>query len=376
MGEEFEAFEPLGTRTDSSYSSASSDSTTPLSPDHPLTHTSPTLTSTRALFHRRMARMTIRAQPVMSPGHSARVTEAMALLDSAFRKRYISSYETPSPSPTLLVRKRYRGTSEPILDTNSKEDEIGEEDTDEDGEDKSLDADDEREAIPEGQQQAVLVVETAASEPLGLGYGALRRRELAVEGDQVLSTFEIRQSSRSMPEQHGVKRVPTFRQPILTSWVVPEDSRVYTDIPVYVPPAVPVQTPPSPEWSSGSLPISPSSPIAPSPVASPVATLIATIADHTQHLDAMAPTLFADIDRDVRDLYTRSRAVRDEIFSQRYRLRSLEQEQDRAASTFGALWSPRKNHDLRMQLAEERRERLELVDRVAKMERRHEFREE
>ncbi|GKG59238.1 hypothetical protein Tco_0602947, partial [Tanacetum coccineum] len=25
--------------------------------------------------------------------------------------------------------------------------------------------------------------------------------------------------------------------------------------------------------------------------------------DHTQHLDAMPPTLFADIDRDVRDLY-------------------------------------------------------------------------
>ncbi|GKA69935.1 hypothetical protein Tco_0775999 [Tanacetum coccineum] len=303
--------------------------------------------------------MTVRAQLVISPGHSARVTEAMALSDSAFRKRYRSSYETPSPSPTLLVRKRYRGMSEPILDTNSKEDEIGEEDTDEDGEDESLDADDERErsdskdhslkgeglglkedeeAIPEGQQQAVLVVETAASEPLGLGYGVLRRQELAVEGDQVLSTFEIRQSSRSMPEQHG--------------------------------------TPPSPEWSSGSLPISPSSPIASSPIASPVATSTATISDHTQCLDAMPPNLFADIDRDVKDLYTRSRAVRYEIFSQRYRLRSLEREQERAASTFGALWSLRKNHYLRMQLAEERRERLDLVDRVARMERRHEFREE
>nr|GEX48805.1 hypothetical protein [Tanacetum cinerariifolium] len=36
------------------------------------------------------------------------------------------------------------------------------------------------EAAPEGQQQVVLVVDTATDEPLGLGYGALRRRELAL----------------------------------------------------------------------------------------------------------------------------------------------------------------------------------------------------
>ncbi|GJS17440.1 hypothetical protein Tco_0411912 [Tanacetum coccineum] len=46
MGEEFEAVEPSGTRNDSSHSSASSDSTAPLSPDHPLTHVSPTPTPT------------------------------------------------------------------------------------------------------------------------------------------------------------------------------------------------------------------------------------------------------------------------------------------------------------------------------------------
>ncbi|GKG61151.1 hypothetical protein Tco_0616967, partial [Tanacetum coccineum] len=33
----------------------------------------------------------------------------------------------------------------------------------------------------------------------------------------------------------------------------------------------------------------------------------------------------------------------------------------------------RENHDLRRQLTEERRERLELTDRVARMERRQEF---
>ncbi|GJY26275.1 hypothetical protein Tco_0401001 [Tanacetum coccineum] len=293
--------------------------------------------------------MTVHAQPVMSPCHSAKVTKEMTLSDSAFRKRYRSSYETPPPSPTLPVWKRYKGTSEPMLDTNSEEDEIGEDDTDKDGEDKSLDMDDEgdrldsedrgiegeglsleEEAVPEGQQQAALVVETAASETFRLGYGALRRRELAVEEDQI----------------HN-----------------PEDGRTYIDVPTYPLPAPPVQTWPSPEWSSGSLPVSPAhsnvpSPI-PSPIASPVATPTATILvdkdqfieigaqlelyggilqDHTQRLDAMPPTLFAEIDRDVRELYTRSGEVRDEIFSQRYRLRSLEHEQERIVMTFGALW--------------------------------------
>ncbi|GJS60857.1 hypothetical protein Tco_0655641 [Tanacetum coccineum] len=44
MSEEFEASEPSGTRTVSSHSPVSSDSTAPLSPDHPLTHISPTPT--------------------------------------------------------------------------------------------------------------------------------------------------------------------------------------------------------------------------------------------------------------------------------------------------------------------------------------------
>ncbi|GKE21154.1 hypothetical protein Tco_1432666 [Tanacetum coccineum] len=52
----------------------------------------------------------------------------------------------------------------------------------------------------------------------------------------------------------------------------------------------------------------------------------------------MPPTLFAGIDRDVRELYTRLGVVRDEIFSQRYRFRSLELEQERTVVTFGALW--------------------------------------
>ncbi|GKG55229.1 hypothetical protein Tco_0571869, partial [Tanacetum coccineum] len=56
-----------------------------------------------------------------------------------------------------------------------------------------------------------------------------------------------------------------------------------------------------------------------------------------QRLNARPPTLIADTDRDVRKLYTRSGMVRDEIFSQRYRFRSLERDQERTVVTFGAL---------------------------------------
>ncbi|GJX43553.1 hypothetical protein Tco_0260229 [Tanacetum coccineum] len=302
--------------------------------------------TTRALFHHRTARMTMRVQPIMSPGHSARVTEAMTLSDSASYKRYRSSYDTPSSSSSsaLPVRKRYRGTSELILDTDSEGDELGEEDTEEDEEDESLDADYERERLddeghrlddeghglegeglgleeevgvaPEGQQQAVLVVDTAASEPLGLGYGAARRRALESVEEIAPSTYEVGQSSRSMPKQHGADK------------------------------------------SSGSLPISPSSHVVPSPIASPVATPTTTISvdevqflevgaqlelygsilqDHIQHLDAPPPTLIADIDRDERQIYTRSGVVRDDIFSQRYMFRSLERELERTVVMFEAL---------------------------------------
>ncbi|GKF20607.1 hypothetical protein Tco_0069245, partial [Tanacetum coccineum] len=331
-----------------------------------------------------------------------RIAEAAALSPSSFRKRYRSSYETSSSSsPTLPARKRYQSTSELILDTDSEGDELGEEDTAKDKEDESSDADDKREgqdlddegqglddegqgsedegygmkeeeeAAPKGQHQAVLVVDTAVSEPLGLGYGVARHRALESTEEIAPSTYEVGQSSRSVPEQEGVERISAFRQPTLVTW-----------------------TPPSPEWSLGSLPVSPSSPVVPSPIASPVATPAATISvDEDQFLEVGAQLeLHESIlhDHTLRELYTRSGAVRDEIFSQRYRFRSLEREQERATMTFSAIWRPvlaleawagqtdaqraalwhaiydiqRENHDLRRQLAEERRERLELTDRV------------
>ncbi|GKA89672.1 hypothetical protein Tco_0811484 [Tanacetum coccineum] len=105
------------------------------------------------------------------------------------------------------------------------------------------------EVVPKGQQRAVSVVRAVVSAPLGLGYGVLRRRELALEEDQT----------------------------------DPEDGMDYIDVLAYPPPAPPVQTPPSPEWSSGSLPISPAPSIVPLPISSPmipltIPSLVATLA--------------------------------------------------------------------------------------------------
>ncbi|GKB97499.1 hypothetical protein Tco_0983636 [Tanacetum coccineum] len=148
---------------------ASSDSTVPLSPDHPLTHASPTPTPTRVLVHRRTARMVVRTQPTLSPGMSARIMEATTLSSSSFHKRYRSSYETLSPSLslTLPIRKRYRGTSELILDIEI-EDESSDSDAEGEGSEEegpSLDdeghgledegpssKEEEEENAPEGQQ--------------------------------------------------------------------------------------------------------------------------------------------------------------------------------------------------------------------------------
>ncbi|GKC46771.1 hypothetical protein Tco_1064493, partial [Tanacetum coccineum] len=196
MGEEFEASKPSGTRTVSSHSLVSSDSTTPLSPNHPLTHASPTPTPTRVSFHHRTARMAVRTQPTLSPGMSVRIAEASALSPSSFRKRYRSSYETPSPSssPTLLVRKRYWGTSELIENT---EGESSVPDSEREGlEDESSDSNDEKEGHGLDDKGQGLDDE-AMSEPLGLEYEAAKRHTLESTEEIAPSTYKLGQSSRS-----------------------------------------------------------------------------------------------------------------------------------------------------------------------------------
>ncbi|GJZ84859.1 hypothetical protein Tco_0650198, partial [Tanacetum coccineum] len=263
------AIEPSDTRITTSHSIASSNSTTPLSPDHLLAQTSPA--QTQVSYYRSTARMVVRTQPTLSPGMSARIAEVAALSLSLFCKRYRSSYETPSPSssPTLPIRKRYRGTSELVEDI---EDESLDSDTEGEGSEDEGPGSEEEEVAPEGQQQAVLIVDTFADEPLGLGYEALRRRQQRVE--ETLAP----------------------RIPVSTVWIDPEDSTVYLDIRINPRSCVPVQTLASPEWSFGSLPVSPSSLVVPTLVASPANTPATTIAvDEDEYLEESATVTFGAI---------------------------------------------------------------------------------
>ncbi|GJX10951.1 hypothetical protein Tco_0200810 [Tanacetum coccineum] len=335
--EELEPMEASKTRI-----ASPSDSPSPLSPNHPLTQKSPTSKPSRAFYYRSTTRMTVCTQPTLSLGISARVTEAMALSPSSFRKRYKSSYETlsssasPASSPTLPIWKRYRGTFEPILDTETKGDESEAKGTgseSEESEDKGPSSESE-EAEPKGQQQQTVSVEdTTADEPLGLGYGVARRQALELAKDTTRNTFKVGLSSRSVPDQLVAN--PTPRLLVRPKWVDPKDGIVYLDIKFNPPSQAPVLTPASPERSSGSLPVSPASLTVPLPVPSPVTTLEATIAvDEDEFLEVgMQLELHGK-------LLDRSGVVRDEIHSQCFRLRSLEHGQERATITFGALWQP------------------------------------
>nr|GEX48093.1 hypothetical protein [Tanacetum cinerariifolium] len=142
---------------------------------------------------------------------SARIAEAAAL---SFRKRYRSSYETPSPSssPTLPIRKRYRGTSELL----------------EDAEDESSDSDTKREGLED--ESPGLEDEGPGSEDRVLVQKRRRRRlHLRVSSRRGLdaSTFEIRHISRSVSGHQNVEETPTPKIPVSTAWIVLEDS---TDI--------------------------------------------------------------------------------------------------------------------------------------------------
>ncbi|GJZ81346.1 hypothetical protein Tco_0646340, partial [Tanacetum coccineum] len=218
--------------------------------------------------------------------------------------------------------KRYQGTSELILDTEtegneseaegigSKSDELEEE---------GPDSESEEAAYEDQHQQAVLVEDTTADGPLGLGYGAARPHALELAEGHAPCVFEVGQSSRSVPDQQRADE---------------------TSMP-------------------SSLPVSPVSLTVPSLVPSSMTTPAAAIAEeedkflevgaqlelygsilheHTELLDALPPTIIKGFGRDITELLDRSGAVRDDIHSQRFRLKSMEQRQERATITFGALW--------------------------------------
>ncbi|GKG11334.1 hypothetical protein Tco_0342734, partial [Tanacetum coccineum] len=73
---------------------------------------------------RRIACMVVRVPHAMSPGLSASIAKVAAMSDSAFCKRFRSSYNSsPSSSPPdLPSQKRYRGTYELVEDDDEEED--------------------------------------------------------------------------------------------------------------------------------------------------------------------------------------------------------------------------------------------------------------
>nr|GFA03274.1 hypothetical protein [Tanacetum cinerariifolium] len=167
--------------------------------------------------------------------------------------------------------------------------------------------------LPEGQQRTASVIETT-----------------------------VGQSYRSVPEPEIPERVSALRQPTLTTWIDLDDDIAYIDVPTYPPPAPPAQTPPSYEWSSGSLSVSPTLSIVPSPfithdttdrsitcsftryaeaeeflteLGARVEMQGGLIHGHKVRLEELSPALFERYDKDMEELFTRSGEVRDEIFS-------------------------------------------------------------
>ncbi|GKA42585.1 hypothetical protein Tco_0735245 [Tanacetum coccineum] len=314
--------------------STSSDFTAPLSPDHPLTHTSPTFVP----FLCRTARMVVHVLPVMSPSLSASIAEVAVMSDSAFRKRFRSCYETlPSSSPPdLPSQKRSRGTSELVKDDKEEEDEEVEESIDfdsesEDVEDEGPTAEDEGpavgdeglatgdespvkrveslglggdEVVPEGQQRATPVMETAVEDGVEI---------LCDEGDRfrygsVMLDFHTT-SSRTPPLP-----VPSCSLPVLLQHLIVP--LLYFNTPLLHLTIHPAVALPAMAEAEGFL----------TELGAQVEMQGGLIHDHMVRLRELSPSLFERYDRDIGEIFTRLEAVRDEIFSQRYRLRSLEHE--------------------------------------------------
>ncbi|GJR21687.1 hypothetical protein Tco_0970214 [Tanacetum coccineum] len=311
------------------------------------------------------ARMVMRVPPAMSPGLSASMAEVATMSEFAFRKRFRSSYES-SPScslPDLPSQKRYRGTSELVEDDDEEDEEIEESlDSDnmsEDAEDEGPTAEDGDpatgdEGLITGDEGPGMGVESRGLDDEGHdldGEGhnvksdglGLREDEAVPEGSsRQFRTFEVGQGSGSAPEPERPERVSASKQPTLTTWIDLEDGMVYIDVPAYPPPAPSVQTPPSPEWSSGSLPISQAPSIIPLPISSPMIPLTVP--------SPVATPATAETEGFLTELGAQINAQRVALWHA-------------ISDTQG------ENQELRLQIAKERRAQLELAEIIDNMRR-------
>ncbi|GJS92947.1 hypothetical protein Tco_0799915 [Tanacetum coccineum] len=254
----------------------------------------------------RTARMAVRVPHTMSAGLSTDMAEVTAMSESAFRKRFWSSYESsPSMSPPdLPSQKHYRGTSKLVEDSKEDDDEEDKEIEESiDSDSKSKDAEDEG---PTAEDEDP----TARDEGLAAGD----------EGPNM-------GSSRSVPESERPERVSALRQPTLTTWIDLEDGITYIDVPAYPPPAPPAQTPPSLEWS-----------FIPSPISSPMISLTVpslVASPTTGEAEGFLTELGAQVEMQGGLIYDHTM----------------------------------ENQELRLQIAEERRARLDLAEIVDSMRR-------
>ncbi|GJU32373.1 hypothetical protein Tco_1175962 [Tanacetum coccineum] len=283
--------------------------------------------------------MAVRVPPAMSSGLSASIAEVAAMSESAFRKRFSSSYES---SPFVIFTR-------PFL-TGMRDEGSTAEDEDPAAGDEGLAARVEGPGMDD--ESYCLDDESHGMDDEGRGLDD-----------------EIHSGYGSAPESERPERVSASRQPTLTTWTDPEDGMVYFDVLTYPPP---VQTPPSPKWTSGLLPISPSPSVVPSPVSSPMMSLIVPspiatpataetelgaqvkmqgglIRDHAVRLEELSPALFKRYDRDIGELFTRSRRL-----GMKFSPRGQTDAQ-RAALWHAISDVQGENWDLQLQLAEERR---------------------
>ncbi|GJV18229.1 hypothetical protein Tco_1363552 [Tanacetum coccineum] len=268
----------------------------------------------------------------MSSGLSATMAEVEAMSESALHRRFRSSYESsPFVSPPDLSLREGATDEGPTAEDEdlAAEDEgptmgVKGPGIDDEGyglDDESHGRDDESRGgseavVPGGQQQATSVVGTTVSVPLGLGYGALRRRELALEEGDVYRLATLYHMDRT------------------------EDGWIDMDIPDY-PPQYTCTVPLHSEWTSGSLPISPShsdvsSPTSslmipltvPSPVATPAAVETEGFLTEKSRGREGSDFLF------LRSADTIGGVIACSMLCLR------EYEQERVAVTFGAIWRP------------------------------------
>ncbi|GKB18711.1 hypothetical protein Tco_0852634 [Tanacetum coccineum] len=291
---------------------------------------------------RRTARMAVRIPPVMLSGLSASITRMAAMSESTVcTSELVEDSEEDDDEEDEETEESVDSDS---VSEDAEDEGPTKEDKDPTTEDEGLttgvegpDMDDEGYGLDD--ESRVIDEESHSVESDRLD---LEEEEEAVPGGQQQATLVVGIADfRSAPESGRPERVSAFRQPTLTTWTNPEDGMIYIDILDYPPPAPPVQTPPSPEWTSGLLTIFPSHFDVPSPISTPMIPLTVLspkatpaavktegfltelqvemqgglIRDHAVRLQKLPPALFKRYDRDIRELFTRSGAIREEIFS-------------------------------------------------------------